>query len=1291
MGRSRAILASSGSRGPSSPTPTAASTRRRSAASCRPTSASSRSRSASSGRWRSRCASCWSRTCGELAERIVDSRMAGREADALADGLLGIGGRDRRRGAPRCARLDARVALARASPCSWSSGCAIRIRASMPCAALARRASSRTQGTSTDELVRQEHQRQGAMNVTVRNVITSMRLMSAVDWAELLRERQPGRRRRSRPAAHFADMDFPTRDRYRHAIEELAAAFAALRARGGAPRSRPGATKAARRGRRTPRRTRPRLLSDLARPRRRSSGRSASVVPLRTACPARVRARRAPAAYLGHASPSRPRSSSPPCSSSLRRGVGPDGSPRLLAAARAACRHADLAIALANRGVDDPASADARCPKLELRDGVPARAADAGRRADPPDQRRRSRRADRPARDPLPREPGRRAALRAALGLDRLRRPRPCPSDDALLAVRQRRRSRRLNDRHGPAADGGDRFLLLHRRRVWNAGEGAWMGWERKRGKLHELNRLLRGATDTSFLQPGEAARRVPAGVRYVITLDADTRLPRGAARGSSARMAHPAEPRRGSIRAPAASSRATRCCSRASRPTLARRAASGSLFQRVFSGPGGIDPYASAVSDVYQDLFGEGSYTGKGIYDVDAFEAALAGRVPENTLLSHDLFEGIFARAGLVTDIALFEEFPSRYEVAAARQHRWARATGSCCRGSSVGRGADACRLTRAAGRCSTTCGGRCPRPRSSLLLVAGWLLPVGSPALVDRRSSSPPSLLPALVPVLHGVVPRRAGSRSGATCAASAPISACAAHAGRRSRSRCSRTRPGSWPTRSPARSCACVTRRQLLEWVTAAQAKAAPRRRRWRRSWRRMGGVVGARRRRGGSGRRPALRRRGRGRAPFLALWMLSPRASRWAISPPPARRRRRAAVGATRRASLRATARRTWRFFETFVGPEDHTLPPDNFQEDPAPVVAHRTSPTNIGLYLLSTVAARDFGWLGLLDAVDRLERDARHACERLERFRGHFYNWYETQELRPLDPTYVSTVDSGNLAGHLLALREACRELARSPAARRRRCSPASRTRSLVLREALQRSRGRPPHADGHPQAARRRRSTRSPRRSAPTPRRRPRDWARSTDRPRGARGRRRSTSPAPCARSAATPPPARCSPGPRRSARRSRATRATSRRCCPGRGSWQRRGLATLRRRRTDAESCRRRRRARTLAGAPTRVRARRAPAVAPSARATPATAIGAPARPRSRPARADGLVGRDGLRGSCSTGRAALLDRLPRRRRRARSQLLRPARLRGAPRELRRDRQGRRAAVALVPPRPRR
>src|SRR4029079_9623598 len=224
---------------------------------------------------------------------------------------------------------------------------------------------------------------------------------------------------------------------------------------------------------------------------------------------------------------------------------------------------------------------------------------------------------------------------------------------------------------YGDAPGGGAPFLLFHRGRRWNASEERWMGWERKRGKIEELNALLRGSTTTSFLT--SAGRSLaPSGVRYVVTLDADTRLPRGAIGRLVGTIAHPLNQPSFDVESGRVTDGYGLLQPRIT-PTLPARA-DASIFQRVFAGPAGIDPYSSAVSDVYQDLFQQGSFTGKGIYDVDAFSASTRDRAPENSLLSHDLFAGVFARAGLVTDIELFDEFPSNYLVASARAHRWAR-----------------------------------------------------------------------------------------------------------------------------------------------------------------------------------------------------------------------------------------------------------------------------------------------------------------------------------------------------------------------------------------------------------------------------------------------------------------------------------------------------------------------------------------------------------------------------------------------------------------------------------------
>jgi cyclic beta-1,2-glucan synthetase len=335
------------------------------------------------------------------------------------------------------------------------------------------------------------------------------------------------------------------------------------------------------------------------------------------------------------------------------------------------------------------------------------------------------------------------------------------PGDAELLATAVEGIAR-LNNRYGPASGGGSRFVLFHRRRVWNKSEHTWMGWERKRGKLHELNQLLRGSTHTTFMSVGGQPPEGISSVRYVITLDADTRLPRGAAHRLIGTMAHPLnrprfDPLVGRVVEGygVVQPRIT-----PSLPTDGE----GSCFQRTFSGPSGIDPYASAVSDVYQDLFREGSYTGKGIYEIDAFEAALADKVPENAMLSHDLFEGLFARTALATDVELFEAFPSHYEAAAARQHRWARGDWQLLPWL-LGRGHTGSEPHRAViipaiGRWKILDNLRrtLSAPAAFLALLAGWLLPQGA-AWVWSCFILATIAIPSLLSFVLGLYPRRRG----------------------------------------------------------------------------------------------------------------------------------------------------------------------------------------------------------------------------------------------------------------------------------------------------------------------------------------------------------------------------------------------------------------------------------------------------------------------------------------------------------------------------------------------------
>ena len=486
----------------------------------------------------------------------------------------------------------------------------------------------------------------------------------------------------------------------------------------------------------------------------------------------------------------------------------------------------------------------------------------------------------------------------------------------------------RLNVKYGPASDGA-RFFLLHRRRVWNEGQGKWIGWERKRGKLHELNRLLRGATDTTFLAVGGELPLVPKGVRYVITLDTDTRLPIGAAKRLIGKMAHPLNrpkfdlvSRRVVEGYGVLQPRVT--------PSLPT-ARDGSVFQRVFSSPTGIDPYAAAVSDVYQDLFEEGSYSGKGIYDVDAFEAALAGRIAESSVLSHDLLEGIFARAGLVSDVEVFEDFPSRYDVAASRQHRWARGDwqllpwiigrGPVAGGSGtsiplLGRWklADNLRRTLSA-------------PASVLALVAGWVLLPATAALIWTGFVFLPFLLTAFLPLVTRVIPRRSGITTGSHFRAfRLDLRVALSQLGLQ----VALLADQAWlMCDAIIRTLSRLYRRkQLLQWVTAAAA-SSDRELELGGFYRRMAGAVVL------AACAAAIaafadHETWMFAAPLLGAWMLSPAIAWWVSRAP---RPDQIALSAAEAASLRLTARRTWHFFETFVTAEDHMLPPDNFQEDP----------------------------------------------------------------------------------------------------------------------------------------------------------------------------------------------------------------------------------------------------------------------------------------------------------------------------------------------------------------------
>ena len=616
-------------------------------------------------------------------------------------------------------------------------------------------------------------------------------------------------------------------------------------------------------------------------------------------------------------------------------------------------------------------------------------------------------------------------------------------TDEALLAS-ARRQVRALNARHPDfQTDEAPRFILLHRARQFSQTEQRWIGWERKRGKLEQLIAALADgntaattaetatATATAnssapaFLDLGLGSR-MAANTRHVLTLDSDTQLPPARLRELVSVAAHPHNQ-------PQLSSDGRRVLRgygilqpRVVTPLPAP--AEFTLYHWLFAGQCGIDPYSAATSEVYQDLFGEGTFTGKGLLNVRALHAVLAGRLPEGQVLSHDLLEGSLARCAAVTDITVVEDAPGHADVAAARVHRWTRGDWQLLP--------------------FLLAPGRYP-----LRTINRW-------KMFDnlRRSLVAPVSLALLLLALAGLTISpwaalglvlaafSAGPLMGAVAGLSPSRDDLAKrHFYRVALADLARALWGGvWllgqllqqalmATDAIVRALyrLSISRRHLLQWTTAAAAQASAKtslpallRQHWDAP------VV-------------ALLLLGAlwwavptspGWAPALAtalclLWATSPLATWWVSRPSPADPD--AALAPAERVYLAGIARDTWRFFERCVGPGDQHLPPDNLQTTPHDMVAHRTSPTNIGLYLLSVACARQFGWIGTQELLARLEATLATLAS-LQRHCGHFLNWYDTQTTLPLLPMYVSTVDSGNLSGHLLTTAQACLALAGKP-------------------------------------------------------------------------------------------------------------------------------------------------------------------------------------------------------------------------------------------------------------------
>jgi cyclic beta-1,2-glucan synthetase len=591
----------------------------------------------------------------------------------------------------------------------------------------------------------------------------------------------------------------------------------------------------------------------------------------------------------------------------------------------------------------------------------------------------------------------------------------PSLPDDGTLLDDALQRIASLNDRYPVPLDAAPRFVLLHRPRSWSETEQRWMGWERKRGKLEMLLRLLAAGDDSGFL-PTAPGLRLADRIPYVLTLDSDTGLPPGALRELVAVAAHPLNAPQLDMASRSVATGFGIFQPRIVTPFPARN--ERSFFHWLFAGQCGLDPYSSSASDLYQDVFGSGSFTGKGLLNVRAVHATLDRRLPDGAVLSHDLLEGTVARCGVVSDLVLIEDHPHHAGVAASRVHRWTRGDWQLLPLMLRARrfGIDALGLWKMSDNLRRAL----VIPASTALLA--WVVFTDAFPLPWALAAVAAALmLGPMLGALAGLVPtRRSIELRHFFDVGSTELLRAMAGAAWQFVQLAAQTRLLLDATVRAAWRLA-VSRRHLLEWTTAAQAQAQARYQ--------LAPFLH-------SGAIASLVCIAFAVAAFwsphpwlgmllFGLWALAPVAAWWGSRVPADNED---PLDAEHRSYLETLAHDTWRFFEHVVGPEDNHLPPDNLQFEPERAIAHRTSPTNIGMYLLACCCAREFGWLDTAALAARLEATF-DTIDRMDKHQGHLYNWYETRSLALLLPAYVSSVDSGNLAGHLLAVAQACRSFA----------------------------------------------------------------------------------------------------------------------------------------------------------------------------------------------------------------------------------------------------------------------
>jgi cyclic beta-1,2-glucan synthetase len=580
---------------------------------------------------------------------------------------------------------------------------------------------------------------------------------------------------------------------------------------------------------------------------------------------------------------------------------------------------------------------------------------------------------------------------------------------------------RNLNEQYSGQNMGS--FFLFHRHRIYNPRERVWMGWERKRGKLLELNKLLRQQSDSFPVKVGDLS--ILPQTRFVITLDADTELPRGSAHRMVGALAHPLNQ---AIIDGERNIVVTGYGILQPRVGVSVQSAARSRLASIYSGQTGFDIYTRAVSDVYQDLYGEGSFAGKGIYEVDTVHRVLDRRFPRNALLSHDLIEGAYARAGLLSDVEIIEDYPSHYSAYNRRKHRWLRGdwqivewltprvpdeSGSKVRNpiSMVAQWKILDNLRRSL-----------VEPATFLLLVFGWLVLPGDPrywTLVTVILLFVPALFRFIFDLVRAAVEEKAGIARDALSELFASFVnvfltlTFLAHQMLLSLDAVAR-----------ALVRHLVTRRRLLEWVTAAEAEIGSSQRAALEIYLDWTPALAL-----GLGlllffaRRSALL----AALPILVLWAGSKFVSLWLNEPPLAVRDE---ASEKDQSFLRQSALRSWRYYSEFSTQEHNWLVPDNVQEQPA-VIAARISPTNLGFLLNARQAACELGYLTISEFAEQTRRTLDTVAT-LQRCRGHLFNWYDTRTLAPLPPLFISSVDSGNLVASLWTLQQGCLDRLRQP-------------------------------------------------------------------------------------------------------------------------------------------------------------------------------------------------------------------------------------------------------------------